>query len=129
MKIGVFAFALAAQAVSLTSPGSASDLGSSPHRERSAGHVRVWQQFYQEDDSCRRRSFDTLGFDDDNALDPANGCSLRADVAAQVSRKGDLRHGRGTRFSDGERNANIVRSYRMWKPLPVPDVAKATLPQ
>lgn len=64
------------------------------------------------------RSFDTLLWTEpsDNGFDPQIGCPARANLNAMISRKRDLVKGRGTRYFDGERAANIVKQYREAKP-------------
>jgi type IV pilus biogenesis protein CpaD/CtpE len=63
-------------------------------------------------------SFDTVGFDGDNSFDKTVGCSVRTGIALMAANKRDLVKGQGTRFSDGERAANIVNDYRAWKGRP-----------
>jgi hypothetical protein len=60
------------------------------------------------------RSFETAG-DENSAYDPAIGCSTRANLAAMVSRRGDLIEGQAARYHDAERASNIVGHYRAWK--------------
>ncbi len=67
----------------------------------------------------RKRSFDTVGFDGDNEFDETTGCSVHTGIALMAARKKDLFKGRGTRYSDGERAANIVVDYRAWKYRPL----------
>lgn len=60
------------------------------------------------------RFIGTLLWDDDNNNDfnPEIGCSSRSNLEAMVDRPHDLRRGRGTRYSDGERAADAVIRYR-----------------
>ncbi|MDZ4791453.1 MAG: CpaD family pilus assembly lipoprotein [Hyphomicrobiales bacterium] len=60
------------------------------------------------------RFIGTLLWDDDNNNDfnPEIGCSSRSNLEAMVDRPHDLRRGRGTRYSDGERAADAVIKYR-----------------
>jgi hypothetical protein len=88
-----------------------------------ANRIKVAQNCdYSED------SFDTvwLGGRVGNNFDPAIGCHVHANLEAMVSKRSDLTAGRGTRYSDGERAANIIGRYRKSEPKQVKAGAEGT---
>ncbi len=83
-------------------------------RPRELGLQRVQ---FAENCAFEEGTFDTLLGSEwtDNHFEPAKGCRTRSNLSAMISNSKDMVVGRGTRFSDGERAANIVIQYRSGK--------------
>jgi type IV pilus biogenesis protein CpaD/CtpE len=89
--------------------------GSDTDRRLSAREYQNYNQRVPSRNCNIESSFDTVGFDGGNEFDNATGCSVQTGIALMAANKKDLVKGRGSRFSDGERAANIVTDYRAWK--------------
>ena len=88
-------------------------------RRRSAQEYQNYSQRVPSGNCNIESSFDTVGFDGDNEFDKATGGSVQTGIALMAANKKDLVKGRGSRYSDGERAANIVTDYRAWKNRPL----------
>lgn len=64
--------------------------------------------------SCRH-GHETFGtYDRQNNFNSGFGCATNSTLDKMLANRRDKFAGRGTRYSDGERAANIVADYRLW---------------
>lgn len=99
---------------------------SPPHRPRAFRH-RVYR-YYSVQNCPPQHSFETVGVFE-NTPDKEIGCASKSNLAAMLVKRGDLRAGRGTRFSDADRAATVVEQYRAWKPSPATTAPVTGRPQ
>lgn len=65
--------------------------------------------------SCRH-AHETFGtYDRQNDFNGGFRCATNSTLDKMLANRRDKFAGRGTRYSDGERAANIVADYRVWK--------------
>ncbi len=130
MKTKVLTKALIVWVSLLGCEAAASAEGSSPQSaasvkaKQAAPHTTKKKRARDDGDECAISAASKGTSNNENGFDHGIGCSTRASIEAMVENPADLQRGRGTRYSDGERAAQIVTGYRNWK-APAGDTPKA----